>query len=90
MFDDKQNRKSVNFKLNFAELDYFDPETIPGRPASFVDGFIEWAPISALPADYPVAGGAGSLFNLGGSAFTYSVIASPAFGAVQTVLGAHN
>jgi hypothetical protein len=41
MFDDKQNRKSVNFKLNFAELDYFDPETIPGRPASFVDGFID-------------------------------------------------
>ena len=38
----------------------------------------------------PVPGGVGSLFALGGSAFTYSVIASPAFGAVQTVLGAHN
>ena len=89
MFDDKQNRKSVNFKLNFAELDYFDPETIPGRPASFIDGFIEWNPLAAIPADFP-APPAGALFTLGGSAFTYSVIASPAFGAVQTVLGAHN
>jgi len=90
MYDDAQNRKSVNFKLNFSELDWFDPETIAGRPASFVDGFIEWMPVSALPADYPVAGGVGSLFNLGGSAFTYSLISAPAFGAVQTVLGAHN
>jgi len=90
MFDDAQNRKSVNFKLNFSELDWFDPETIAGRPASFVDGFIEWNPIAALPADYVPAGGAGSLFALGGSAFTYSLISAPAFGAVQTVLGAHN
>ncbi|MBW7831909.1 MAG: hypothetical protein H3C29_01725 [Simplicispira suum] len=90
MYDDAQNRKSVNFKLNFAELDWFDPETIAGRPASFVDGFIEWMPVSALPADYVPAGGAGSLFALGGSAFTYSLISAPAFGAVQTVLGAHN
>lgn len=90
MFDDAQNRKSVNFKLNFSELDWFDPETIAGRPASFVDGFIEWNPMAALPADYVPAGGAGSLFVLGGSAFTYSLISAPAFGAVQTVLGAHN
>jgi len=90
MFDDAQNRKSVNFKLNFSELDWFDPETIAGRPASFVDGFIEWSPVAALPADYVPAGGAGSLFALGGSAFTYSLISAPAFGAVQTVLGAHN
>lgn len=90
MYDDAQNRKSVNFKLNFSELDWFDPETIAGRPASFVDGFIEWSPVAALPADYVPAGGAGSLFALGGSAFTYSLISAPAFGAVQTVLGAHN
>lgn len=89
MFDDKQNRKSVNFKLSFAELDYFDPETIPGRPAAFVDGFIEWNPSAAVPADFPGVAGT-DLFTLGGSAFTYSVIGSTAFGAVQTVLGAHN
>lgn len=90
MYDDAQNRKSVNFKLNFAELDWFDPETIAGRPASFVDGFIEWSPVAALPADYVPAAGTGSLFLLGGSVFTYSLISAPAFGAVQTVLGAHN
>lgn len=90
MFDDAQNRKSVNFKLNFSELDWFDPETIAGRPASFVDGFIEWNPAAALPADYVPATGVGSLFATGGSAFTYSLISAPAFGAVQTVLGAHN
>lgn len=90
MYDDAQNRKSVNFKLNFSELDWFDPETIAGRPASFVDGFIEWNPAAALPADYVPATGVGSLFATGGSAFTYSLISAPAFGAVQTVLGAHN
>jgi hypothetical protein len=89
MYNDAQERKSVNFKLNFAELDWFDPETIVGRPAAFVDGFIEWAPVAALPADYTPAGGAGSLFVDGGSVFTYSLIDAPAFGASQTILGAH-
>lgn len=90
MYDDAQNRKSVNFKLDHTELDWFDPETIAGRPASFVDGFIEWAPAAALPADYAPAAGTGSLFLDGGSVFSYSLISAPAFGAVQTVLGAHN
>lgn len=90
MYDDAQNRKSVNFKLDHTELDWFDPETIAGRPASFVDGFIEWAPAAALPADYTPAAGTGSLFIDGGSVFSYSLISAPAFGAVQTVLGAHN
>ncbi|MBV7540248.1 hypothetical protein [Acidovorax sp. sic0104] len=89
MYNDAQERKSVNFKLDHAELDWFDPETIVGRPAAFVDGFIEWAPVAALPADYTPAGGAGSLFAVGGSVFTYSVINAPAFGAAQTILGAH-
>jgi hypothetical protein len=89
MYNDAQERKSVNFKLNFAELDWFDPETIVGRPAAFVDGFIEWAPTAALPADYTPAAGTGSLFNDGGYVFTYSVIDAPIFGASQTILGAH-
>lgn len=87
MYDDAQNRKSVNFKLNFAELDWFDPETIPGRPATFVDGFIEWNS-GVIPGDF--AGAAGTdLATLGGSVVSYSLISAPAFGAVQTVLGAH-
>lgn len=89
MYNDAQERKSVNFKLEHAELDWFDPETIVGRPAAFVDGFIEWAPAGALPADYSPAAGTGSLFQDGGSVFTYSVIDAPIFGASQTILGAH-
>ena len=90
MFDAAQNRKSVNFALAEAELSFFNPETIPGRPANFTDGFIEWSPVAALPADYTPSTGVGSLFSAGGSVFTYSLIGAPAFGAVQSVLGSHN
>lgn len=89
MYDAAQNRKSVNFALAEAELSFFNPETIPGRPANFTDGFIEWAPVAAEPSDYPGTSGQ-SLFSLGGSVFTYSLISAPAFGAVQSVLGSHN
>lgn len=94
MYDAAQNRKSVNFALAEAELSFFNPETIPGRPANFTDGFIEWSPLKAQPADFPGATGT-SLFALGtassgtGSVFTYSLISAPAFGAVQSVLGSH-
>lgn len=87
MYDDKQNRKSVNFALAEAELSFFNPETIPGRPANFTDGFIEWSPVAAIPVGAPATG---SLYSLGGSMFTYSLISAPAFGAVQSVLGSHN
>lgn len=87
MYNDAQARKSVNFKLSFAELDWFDPETIAGRPADFTDGFIEWN-AGIVPADAPVPLAAlGAI--AGGSVFSYSLISAPAFGAVQTVLGAH-
>ena len=89
MFDDKQGRKSVNFKLDHQELDWFNPETITGRPAGFVDGFIEWK-TGVVPGDYPGAVAGNALATAGGSVFTFSVINSPAFGAVQTVLGAHH
>ena len=85
MYDNAQNRQSVNFKLDHAELDWFDPELIPGRPAAFVDGFIDWKP-ATVPVGAPATG---SLVTSGGSLFTYSVIDAPSFGAVQTVLGAH-
>lgn len=78
MFDDKQARKSTNFTLTNEELDWFDPSTIAGRPASFVDGFIEW--------DAATVAGFG---GVNASVFSYSVIDAPVFGAVQTVLGFH-
>lgn len=81
IYDDKQNRKSVNFALTKKELDWFNPEAILGLPATHVDGFIEWAPND--PTNGVLA------FPSGASVFTYSVIAAPAFGAVQSVLGAH-
>lgn len=96
IFDDKQNRQSVNFKLTESELSWFDPETIPGRPSAFVDGFIEWAPAKAQPADFKSIVGEVSLAALAnatppapGSVVTYSTIIAPAFGAVQTLLGSH-
>ncbi len=88
IYDDKQDRKSVNFKLTKAELDWFDPESILGLPATHKDGFIEWTPGAALPGDVTASLGT-SLWSLGGSVFTYSAISSVAFGAVQTVLGSH-
>lgn len=87
IYDDKQNRKSVNFKLVKAELDWFDPETIAGLPATFTDGFIEWTPGTAVTDSTSTLGA--SLSSLGGSVFTYSAISSTAFGAVQTVLGSY-
>lgn len=90
IYDNAQNRQSVNFILAESELSWFDPETIAGRPAAFTDGFIEWNP-SVLPAGAPVAPPAaeGPLATIGGDVVAYSTIVAPAFGAVQTLLGAH-
>lgn len=82
IYDDKQNRKSVNFDLKFAELDWFNPENIAGRPADFKDGFIVWNTANAV-------GTATSNLTAPGSIFSYSVISAPAFGAVQTILNPH-
>lgn len=83
IFDDKQNRKSVNFDLTKKELDWFNPDPIVGRPSTYVDGFIEWDAATA-----PKLGLVGSTLG-NASVFSYSVIDAPAFGAVQTVLGFH-
>jgi len=88
IYDNAQNRQSVNFVLAESELSWFDPETIAGRPAAFTDGFIEWNP-SALPADAPAAPAEGPIATIGGDVVAYSTIVAPAFGAVQTLLGAH-
>lgn len=84
IFDNAQNRKSVNFDLKKQELDWFNPADIVGRPANFVDGFIAWNANGQLrDAAVPPAA-------VNGSVFTYSVMNAPAFGAVQTVLGMHH
>lgn len=88
IYDNAQNRQSVNFILNESELSWFDPETIAGRPAAYLDGFIDWNP-SAVPAGFP-AGAAEPALNVGGGdVYAYSVVIAPAFGAVQSLLGAH-
>lgn len=84
IYDDKQNRQSVNFVLAYDELDWFDPETIIGRPSTFTDGFIDWTVTSAS-----LATAAPGLVSQNGSVMAYSVISAPSFGAVQTVMGAH-
>ncbi|HNQ49796.1 MAG TPA: hypothetical protein PKI22_10345, partial [Hydrogenophilus thermoluteolus] len=80
IYDDKQNRKSVNFDLTGDELDWFDPETIVGRPADFTDGFIEWTPNASIPT---------SSATRITSVFSYSVISAATFGATQTILNPH-
>lgn len=47
MYDDNENAKSVTIQLPNDELNIIDPETILGRPASFLDGFINWEVASA-------------------------------------------
>lgn len=106
IYDNAQNRQSVNFPLAESELSWFDPETISGRPAAFLDGFIEWnpavlpagAPTGVVAAAAPFATATTPLASLATSAVagvvrpsvvTYSTIIAPAFGAVQTLLGAH-
>lgn len=89
IYDNAQNRQSVNFVLNESELSWFDPETIAGRPAAFTDGFIDWNP-SAVPSPVTPAPSTETALNVGGGdVVAYSTIISPAFGAVQTLLGAH-
>lgn len=89
IYDNAQNRQSVNFDLKESELSWFDPETIAGRPAAFLDGFIDWNP-SAVPTALVPAVSTETAINVGGGdVVAYSTIVAPAFGAVQTLLGAH-
>lgn len=88
IYDNAQNRQSVNFVLAESELSWFDPETISGRPAAFTDGFIEWNP-SAAAASGPAATEETAIAVQGGDVVAYSTIIAPSFGAVQTLLGSH-
>ena len=86
VFDNAQNRRSANFVLSNTELDYYDPATIVGKPASYTDGFIEWKPFATVPAGKSTTT---ALAAIGGSVFVYSEVTLPTYNAVQTLLGAH-
>ncbi|MCK0511895.1 hypothetical protein [Aromatoleum buckelii] len=75
MFNDEQQRKSVNFTCEFDELCFIDPTTIAGRPVDFTNGFITYA----VP----------DVEGVEQSAVSYSVITSQSFGAAQTLLNTH-
>lgn len=93
IYDSAQDRKSVNFVLEEEELSWFDPETIAGRPAHYLDGFIVWDLSQTKPqariGNKVDKNGVLTYTNNGGVIMSYSVIIDPAFGAVQTLLGAH-
>ncbi len=86
MFDDEENRKSVNFALPNAEQNTIDPSTIAGRPAAFVNGFIEW--VTPDPDLLPPAGRDNA--PDGNGVVSYSVIRSQAFSARQTIVNPHH
>ncbi|PXF59240.1 MAG: hypothetical protein C4B58_03735 [Deltaproteobacteria bacterium] len=75
MFNDDEERKSVNFELENQELNLMDPSIIPGTPADFVDGFIRF--------DVPPATCGGGEIN---DMFVFSYVNSDSIGAVQTML----
>jgi len=102
IYDDKQGVKSVNFVLTNTEQDFVDPESIVGRPSTYLDGFIVWTTNGLYEQGAQTAAGTAAiatttnqaitatadLYN--GSIFSYSVISAPAFGAVQTILNPAN
>ncbi|HHB13520.1 MAG TPA: hypothetical protein ENK62_10005 [Chromatiales bacterium] len=76
LYDDEENRRSVNFTLPNTEQNVIDPASIPGTPAGFVNGFIEWTtPDPGTPLNGVVS---------------YSVIHAQAFSARQTVVNPHH
>ena len=72
MFNDEEERKSLTFDLENAELNVIDPSTLLGVPAEFIDGFIRWT-FPDVTAGFE-----------DGIAFSY--ITSTAFNAKQTLL----
>ncbi|MFA7606878.1 MAG: hypothetical protein WCY08_09885 [Rhodocyclaceae bacterium] len=79
MYNDEQQRKSVNFDCENTELCFVDPTGIVGRPADFVNGFIRLA----TPTDLNEGDATG------GSFLSYTEVKSSSFGATQTILNTH-
>lgn len=84
MWDDEQNRKSVNFDCDKEELCFIDPTSILGRPADFTRGYIRLETQYISDATVAEGGPAGS-----GSFVSYTTVQSTAFDATQTVLNTH-
>lgn len=77
MYDDEQNRKSVNFICGNTELCFVDPSEIVGRPANFERGYIRLNSTAFGPV---------------GSFLSYSVVTDVrgAYGnSTQTILNSH-
>lgn len=86
MFDDNQNRKSVNFTLPRKELNIVDPEDILGRPPEFVDGFIKWD-LGSPAYEATLCDDTCDVLNeWSDGVVSYSILYAPEFGAVQTLI----
>lgn len=87
IYNDQQQRKSVNFDLDNTEQDWFNPATIAGIPAGFTDGYILWD-ASKAPGfeDFDADGNSLGFF---GSIYAVSYVGLANFGALQTLLGSH-
>ncbi|MFZ5580744.1 MAG: hypothetical protein ACOZAQ_09830 [Pseudomonadota bacterium] len=121
MYNDAQARQSINFTLPKKNMNAIDVETIVGRPAAFLDGFIELtlgtgtaqpglrvgaigvgadgATATAVgdncavhyTMETLVAGDTAAPYtNCVGGVMAYSRVSSTAFGAVQTLMAAHD
>lgn len=73
MYNDNQDRKSVNFVCGNTELCFVDPSTIVGRPADFTNGYIRFATPIATVGDF----------------VSYTAVRSASYGATQTILNTH-
>ncbi len=86
LYDDEQNRRSVNLALPNEEQNVVDPMAIVGRPAEFVNGFIEWRTPDDALAQYVDNG----FFPDGNGVVSYSIVRSSAFSARQTIVNPHH
>lgn len=87
MFDDNQNRKSVNFVCPNTELCFVDPTTIIGRPAEFQRGYIRLVTKAGTAADVNA-----NKNGVTGDFVSYTVVNDKAGsfgGATQTILNSH-
>lgn len=72
MYNDAQARQSITLTLANQELNVYNPENQIGRPAAFLDGFVNFSLTAALQTGI----------------LSYSVVSDPAFGATQTLMNA--
>ena len=79
IYDDTEDRKSVNVDLPNAELNMVDPAVIVGMPANFIDGFLRF-PVPAGPGAVCVAP------EVANDMFVFSYVDSDLLGAMQTLL----